>query len=149
MKHQTSVWFLVGLFLATTLYSQNPAIWIPPQQVNWQWQLTSPVDVTIDAQVYDIDLFNNDASVVKALHDKGRKVICYVSVGTYEGWRPDAAKFPESVKGQILPDFPDERWLDIRQLDILKPVIDARFDLCTVGRLFKLDKYIFGYLLFC
>ena len=130
MIFKRRVRFFAGLFLTAALYGQSSAIWIPPQQVNWQWQLTNPVDLTIEAQVYDIDLFNNDASVVKALHDKGRKVICYVSVGTYEGWRPDAAKYPESVKGQALPDFPNERWLDIRQLDALKPIIDSRFDLC-------------------
>ncbi len=130
MKNNNIFGFCVGFFLAAALYGQSSAIWIPPQQVNWQWQLTGPVDLTVDAQVFDIDLFDNDASVVKALHDQGRKVICYVSVGTYEGWRADASKFPASVKGQSLPDFPDERWLDIRQLDVLKPIIDARFDLC-------------------
>ena len=130
MRQRFNLQFLAGLFLVTTLFGQSPGIWIPPQQINWQWQLTNPVDLTVDAQVYDIDLFNNDASVVKALHDKGRKVICYVSVGTYEDWRPDAAKFPESVKGSVLPDFTNERWLDIRNLAALAPILDARFDLC-------------------
>ena len=109
MQHWYKSQLILGLFLAAAGNGQNSAIWIPPQQVNWQWQLTNPVDLTVDAQVYDIDLFDNDAAVVQALHDKGRKVICYVSVGTYEGWRPDAAKFPESVKGLILGDFPNER----------------------------------------
>ncbi len=130
MLHQYISRMFLGSLLSLALYGQTPSIWRPPQQVNWQWQLTNPVDLNVDAQVYDIDLFNNDASVVQALHDKGRKVICYVSVGTYEGWRPDAAQFPESVKGAILPDFPNERWLDIRNLAALKPIIDARFDMC-------------------
>ena len=69
--------------------------------------------------MYDIDLFQNDASVVAKLHAAGRKAVCYVSVGTFEPFRPDVAKFPASVKGKALGDFPDETWLDIRRWDIL------------------------------
>ena len=80
--------------------------------------------------MYDIDLFQNDASVVAKLHAAGRKAVCYVSVGTFEPFRPDVAKFPASVKGKALGDFPDETWLDIRRWDILGPIFEARFDLC-------------------
>ena len=80
--------------------------------------------------VYDIDLFENPASVVASLHAAGRKVICYVSVGSWEPYRPDAASFPLSVRGDRVEGFPDERWLDIRQLDVLIPIVAARFDLC-------------------
>ena len=118
------------LFSFSTASAQTPEIWRPAPQVDWQWQLTGTVDQTVAASIYDIDLFDNDAAVVSALHAKGRKVICYTSVGTFEDWRPDAARFPASVKGLPLGDFPNERWLDIRQLDILKPIIEARFDLC-------------------
>ena len=118
------------LFTSVGLFGQSQAIWVPPPQVDWQWQLTGPVDQNVTASVFDIDLFDNDASVVASLHAKGRKVICYVSVGTFEDWRPDAARFPEAVKGLPLADFPNERWLDIRRLDDLKPILEARFDLC-------------------
>ncbi len=86
--------------------------------------------MSIEASMYDIDLFTNDASVMAALHAKGRKVVCYMSAGTYEPFRPDAASFPESVKGAVLGDFPDEKWLDIRQLDVLRPIMEARLDMC-------------------
>jgi hypothetical protein len=105
-------------------------IWQPGTRTPWQWQLTTPVATSVDVPVYDIDLFDNDASVVAALHAEGRRVICYMSVGSWENWRPDASKFPESVKGPTIPDWPDERWLDIRQLNVVGPIIEARFDLC-------------------
>ena len=121
----------VALFVTSTgLFGQAQAIWRPPPQVDWQWQLTGPVDQNATVSVFDIDLFDNDASVVASLHAKGRKVICYVSVGTFEDWRPDAARFSEAVKGLPLADFPNERWLDIRRLDELKPILESRFDLC-------------------
>jgi uncharacterized protein (TIGR03437 family) len=110
--------------------AQNSTVWVPPAQVNWQWQLTSPVDITVDADIYDIDMFDNDASLVAALHAKGRKVICYVDVGSWEGWRPDAKTFPESVKGKAMDGWPDEKWLDIRRWDVLGPIMTARMSLC-------------------
>jgi hypothetical protein len=106
-------------------------IWRPPPQTAWQWQLTTPVDQSVDVPVYDIDLFDNDATVVAALHAQGRRVICYMSAGSWEVWRPDASAFPDSVKGLTIPDWPDERWLDIRQLNVLGPIIEARLDLCA------------------
>ncbi len=121
---------LVVLSAALPVAAQSQSIWRPAQQVDWQWQLTGTVDLAIDASIFDLDLFNVTASTVNAVHAKGAKAICYVSVGTYEPWRPDAASFPQIVKGKVLGDFPDETWLDIRRLDILGPIMEARFDLC-------------------
>jgi uncharacterized protein (TIGR03437 family) len=104
--------------------------WIPPQQTSWQWQLTGPVDLSVNAAVYDIDLFTTDASVVQQLHQRGRRAICYVSVGTYEPFRPDSGQFPAAVRGRRVSGFPDETWLDIRRLDVLAPIMEARLDLC-------------------
>ena len=103
--------------------------WTPALNTSWQWQLTTPVDFTIPAQMYDIDLFDNDASVVQQLHSLGRKAICYVDVGTWENWRPDAGQFPTLVKGSA-NGWPGELWLDIRRLDLLGPIITARFQMC-------------------
>ena len=80
--------------------------------------------------MYDVDLFDNDASVVEALHAQGRKVICYVSVGSWEDWRPDQGRFPASVIGREYEGWPGEKWLDIRQIETLAPIMRDRFDLC-------------------
>jgi len=115
--------------------SQAPAAqktrWRPEAGLSWQWQLSVPVDQSVDAAVYDIDMFENDASVVTSLHAAGRKVICYIDVGGWEDYRPDAADFPASVKGKPIDGWPSERWLDIRQIDVLQPIMAARFDLCA------------------
>jgi hypothetical protein len=97
--------------------------------MSWQWQLTTPVDSSINVAMYDIDLFNNDANVVTALHNAGRKVTCYMEVGAWENYRPDAANFPASIKGNVMPGYPNERYLDIRS-PLLRPLIEARLDLC-------------------
>jgi hypothetical protein len=118
-------------FVVAALLAQPAQRWIPPPSTSWQWQLTElPVDQTVDAAMYDVDLFDTPAAIVASLHARGRKVVCYMSAGTWEEWRPDAARFPSSVLGAPLPEWPGERWLDIRRLDILRPLIEARLDLC-------------------
>lgn len=106
-------------------------IWRPALGTSWQIQLSGlPVDQTVAAQMYVIDLFDNDASVVAALHAQGRKVVCYLSAGSWEDWRPDAGQFPAAVLGNDLEGWPGEKWLDIRQLGVLRPLLEARLDLC-------------------
>jgi hypothetical protein len=101
----------------------------PPVGTTWQWQLTGAVDTTKSVNVYDVDLFDVPQATIDALHRKGIKVICYVSAGTWENWRPDAVRFPASVKGKR-NGWPGERWLDIRQIGTLGPIMEARLDLC-------------------
>lgn len=107
------------------------AIWQPGVNTTWQWQLSGDtIDQSFEVDMYDIDLFDSDVSVVAALHEKGRKVVCYISVGSWEDWRPDQDQFPEEVIGKNYQDWPGEKWLDIRQIELLAPVMRARLDLC-------------------
>lgn len=106
-------------------------IWKPAIGTSWQWQLDDlPADLSINAQVFDIDLFENDATVVEKLHQQGRKAICYLNAGSWENWRPDKDQFPASVIGKSYEGWPGEKWLDIRQIDLLAPLLRTRLDLC-------------------
>ena len=105
--------------------------WSPSPGTTWQWQLNGlPLDRTVDVEMYDIDLFDNDAATVAALHAEGRKVVCYVNAGGWEDWRPDAPRFPAEIIGANLDDWDGERWLDIRRIDLLAPIMEARMDSC-------------------
>ncbi|KAA6222330.1 endo alpha-1,4 polygalactosaminidase [Streptomyces albofaciens JCM 4342] len=104
-------------------------VWHPEPGIAWQWQLTGKLDLSVDAPVYDIDGFKNDASTVADLHKRGRKAICYISVGAHEDFRPDARRFPKDVIGEE-NGWEGERWLDIRRLDVLRPLMAKRFDMC-------------------
>jgi hypothetical protein len=105
--------------------------WHPAPGLTWQWHLSEPpVDTSVEADVYDIDLFDNKASVIEELHTHGRKVICYISVGSWEDWRPDADLFPKEVLGRDYEGWPGEKWLDVRRIDLLAPIMRARLDLC-------------------
>jgi hypothetical protein len=133
--------------------------WHPALASRWQYQLqgvaayasTGGINVNISAvpftggaavrpSVFDIDLYvdpaiagNNttiNTAALNAIHANGGKAICYVSAGTYEPWRPDAASYPDSIKGRAVGGFKDERWLDIRQTSVLLPIMDARVTKC-------------------
>jgi len=104
--------------------------WHPTPGLTWQWQLEETVDTTIEAEVYDLDLYV-DQSVIDEFHARGSKVICYISVGSYEDWRPDADQFPAEVLGKDYEGWSGEKWLDIRRIDLLAPLMRARLDLCA------------------
>ncbi|GHH84812.1 endo alpha-1,4 polygalactosaminidase [Streptomyces capitiformicae] len=106
------------------------ARWQPEPGTDWQWQLSGRLDTSVDVPVYDIDGFDQPADTVAELHDDGRKVICYLSTGAWEDWRPDADEFPKSVIGKG-NGWEGEYWLDIRQLDVLEPLMAERIDMCA------------------
>ena len=109
----------------------EPAYWTPAPGASWQWQLSEvPVDLTIEADVYDLDLFDTDPTTIAALHGRGVHVICYISAGSWEDWRPDAGAFPPEVVGKEYEGWPGESWLDIRRIDLLAPIMSARMGLC-------------------
>ncbi|WP_411077794.1 endo alpha-1,4 polygalactosaminidase [Streptomyces sp. cmx-10-25] len=114
---------------APTRRPASGARWQPRPGLSWQWQLNGRVDPSVDVPVYDIDGFENGAADVARLHRDGRKVICYVNVGAWEDYRPDRDAFPESVLGG--PNgWHGERWLDVRRVDVLRPLMERRFDMC-------------------
>ena len=95
--------------------------------------LTDPSGNTLKTPapvVYDIDGEYNSAATVAALHGMGKKVICYVDVGVYESYRPDASSFPSSVIGASDTGWNGSYWLDIRQQSILLPIMQKRLQSC-------------------
>jgi hypothetical protein len=127
---------LAAALLATAsllaLAAPAPAVgwWTPPPRPSWYWQLTGTVDNAEPAAVYDIDGFESSAAEVATLHAQGKHVVCYVDVGTAERFRPDYGDFPKPVLGRH-NGWPGERWLDIRALGVLEPIMRARFRMCA------------------
>ena len=113
----------------------------PSDGLTWQWQLQGDINHSYDVDVYDVDLFDVSKEKIAQLKNEGRKVICYFSAGTYEGWRADWADYFDFIDGDAYsgskPPFAgnmadwDERWLDIRRIDLLTPIMTSRLDLAV------------------
>ena len=98
-----------------------------PAGTSWYWQLQGAINMTVQAKVYDIDLFDVEQSTFTALKLQGHQVICYFSAGTYENWRSDASQFPTASLGNGL-GWPGEKWLDVRNTTV-RQIMVARMDL--------------------
>jgi len=109
----------------------TPVHWTPPVVVSWQIQFTGELDASLPVDIYDLDLFDTPPETITALHARGVKVVCYFSAGTYEDWRPDAAKFPLALLGNNLQEWKGEQWLDIRNLQNLAPIMLERMTLAA------------------
>ncbi len=110
----------------------GPGCWHPGRKVSWQWQLSSPpkASALLDVKMYDVDGFETSKALVRAMHTKGIKAVCYLSAGSWERFRPDANAFPKAVLGKS-NGWPGERWLDIRKVKVLAPIMRARGQMCA------------------
>ena len=110
---------------------ENTNWWKPNPNTSWQWQLMGTLNPNYVVDMYDVDLFDNSKEAINALQNKGIKVICYFSAGSYEDWRIDEDDFPNEVKGRTLEGWEDEKWLDISKIDLIAPIMKNRLDLAV------------------
>lgn len=131
----------------------TPGSWWKPSPnapISWHWQLSQdfqvPRDVKQNVYVYDFDGEQASADTVKKLKDwgaaQGKQVIavCYIDVGVYEDYRSDIQKFKDAqdqlrqktgdanakLWGNKDAGWNGSYWLDVRQIDLLKPIMEAR-----------------------
>ncbi len=108
--------------------------WVPSPTSRYQLDLSStPTSAQLHGSfgAMELDGFDTPASVVAKLHALSKHAVCYIDVGTWESWRPDAGSFPTSVLGKPDAGWPGERWLDVRQVKVLLPLMKARFERCV------------------
>ena len=123
---------------ATVTAAATP--WQPAPSTPWQIVLGGKIDPSslyiATVPVVDGDLFANTdngadpKTVFGALHARGKKIVCYFSAGTYEPYRPDSAQYDKRDLGAALPEWPDERWVDIRS-ERVRAIIMARIELAA------------------
>lgn len=127
--------FVCGLGMLTGCSASTaPAaapVWQPVPGTSWQIQFTGTLDTSLKVDAFELDLFDTPQEDIDRLHNQGVKVICYFSAGTLENWRPDAMDFPQSVLGLSLIGWAGESWLDIRQIEVVLPLMSARLNLAS------------------
>ncbi|MEA2676132.1 MAG: hypothetical protein QOJ81_273 [Chloroflexota bacterium] len=130
MRTRAGLVLVVAAMAVWPAPSVAAAAWSPGPRTTWQIQFSGRLNPSIDATAFDLDMFDTAASAIATLHSKGRRVVCYINAGAWEDWRPDADRYPGSVKGRALDGWPGERWLDVRRIDVLGPILTDRLDTC-------------------
>jgi hypothetical protein len=129
---------------------RGKACWYPPhlnsrgKPMRWDWQIgrVTPRQRTgaRAVDIYDIDGFLTTTAQVHAVHTRWHaatlahpKLVCYLDLA-WEDYRPDGSPgqvFPAATLGNVYYGYPQERWLDFRQLDALKPMLNERIAMCA------------------
>ena len=125
---------LAWLVLAPPTAAQSPTTGPFPNGVDLTWDIQLAgidLDRLTAVDVVEIDGAEATAGDVDALHDAGIFAICYVNAGAWEEWRADAARYPEGIIGSEYPGWPGERFVDIRALETLGPILESRLDTCA------------------
>ena len=127
--------------------------WYPPHldstghPMRWDWQIgrVTPLQRTgaSAVDIYDIDGFLTTRGEVRQIHDSWQastlahpKAVCYLDLA-WEDYRPDGSPsprgryFPAAALGKVYFGFPQERWVDFRQLNELKPLLNERLAMCA------------------
>lgn len=122
-----------GAPLPSTTTVPPSGLWRPTsaQSYTWDWVIGAKPNTAENVQVMDMDGFDNTAADVAAFHAHGTKVICYIDLGTAEPGRPDLNLIPAADRGSSVEGFASEKWLDIRDLSGLTPMINSRIAMCA------------------
>ena len=133
----TAIWLVAGGPAAAKAPEPVPCdpaagpCWDPePTTEPWQIQFQGRIDLSVPAAVYDIDV-DSDPALVDAIHAQGDRAICYISAGSWEPFRSDAGEFRRKLLGRPIAGFEEERWLDIRRIGRLRPIMEGRMDECV------------------
>ena len=113
----------LGIFLIKKLFNgfkklfKRKEVVLPPMTGSVDFprmhiQYTGEIDWDIDAEYFNVDMFDTPKERVEYLQSRGVKVIAYFS-SQYEHWRPDAKDWPEELLGENLDGWEGERWVDI------------------------------------
>jgi hypothetical protein len=119
-----------SMLAAASISATAAPYWKPQAGASFSIILSvSPVTVNTPAQVVDLDLFDTRETTIATLKSKGKRVVCYLSAGSWENWRPDRKDFPPATLGNKYDGWAGERWIDIRA-PAVRAIMLKRMDLC-------------------
>lgn len=131
---------------------QGSNCWSPPhfdstgKPMRWDWQIqvdaTHPLTQRTGAaavDMYDIDGFTTAAAAVSMIKStwvantyRHPHVTCYLDLGTWEDFRPDAqvwtfgtSSVPQLI-GNTVSGYPNEHWIDVRGISAMNTVVQNR-----------------------
>ena len=120
-----------AMALATLICAgQAQAGWRPSPRDLFDIQLTAPFQVARKADVLAMGAAETSPTRLQELQSRGVRLLCVINAGVWENWRPDSGAFDRRLIGNSVSGWAGERWLDIRALAALQPILARRLDLC-------------------
>lgn len=110
--------------------TKRPKVVAPSPGVPWQIQFNGDLSFA-GAKIVDVDGAGTSVETVSQIHSYGGYAVCYFNAGAYENWRSDMGRFPQAVIGKDMEGWEGEKWLDVRRLDALMPIMNSRMDECA------------------
>lgn len=102
-------------------------VYVPAADSSWQAQLSGAIDPELAVELFYLDADFTEPAALEAVRARGAHYVCYLSAGSFEPWREDAAQFPAQALGLALPDYQREQWLDIRD-DTVRELMARRVE---------------------
>lgn len=118
------------------------ARWVPPSRLDWRLDYSDAFRTgrleTGGAEAFILPLHEVEAAEAAGraagrtgpVEDlrcaKGRRLVCYTNCGAYEPghWNEELlAPVRDTLLGRTMAGYESERWLDIRRLDVLRPLV--------------------------
>lgn len=90
------------------------------------WGPQEPLSTKGDLIILDASI--QSAATIKKQKAQGKKVVCYISAGTIENWRPDAKEALSTASlGKKYKGFEStEQWVNVLEWESVKPIMSAR-----------------------
>lgn len=118
-------WAVFPALLAGVMHLSTPATAVsPPPDAGFHIQFTGALDVPGSVRIVEVD-GDVPQALIARLQARNKYVVCYMSAGSTEDWRADAAQIPAAAVGKPLKGWPGEWWLDIRNEGVMQ-VMHAR-----------------------
>ena len=140
------------VMMPTPIPCQGSNCWSPPhldstgKPIRWDWQIqvdaTHPLTQRTGSaavDMYDIDGFNTAASTVGTIKTTWAAntyphphVTCYLDLGTWENFRPDAQAWTfgtgsvPQLLGNSVSGYPNEHWIDLRGITAMNTLVQNR-----------------------
>ncbi len=116
--------------------------WRPALRSTWQWHLDT---TTLEPPFLDVDVyfiaFDVPVAIVRQLKaHPGRRLVCYISAGSWEPSRSDQDQYPKrllgsTMQGEVHKHWSSERWVDVRDIrkpdSVLADILRARMNICA------------------
>ncbi len=101
---------------------------IPEATTTWHAQLQGNITINPAVDLYIVDLFSATPTLTRDIRNRGARVICAFSGGSYKPSTPDSSRFSIDMFGGAVANTEKEIWLDHR-IPAVRRNIDQRLEL--------------------